>query len=78
MKTILEVKDLRKSFKEKEVVKGISFKVNKGDILGLLGPNGAGKSTSINMICTLLNKDSGEVLYVGGKYLTLIIILKRH
>ena len=65
MKTILEVKDLRKSFKEKEVVKGISFKVNKGDILGFLGPNGAGKSTSINMICTLLNKDSGEVIYEG-------------
>jgi len=65
MNPLLEVKDLRKGFKEMEVVKGISFKVNKGDILGFLGPNGAGKSTSINMICTLLDKDSGEVKYEG-------------
>jgi len=65
MKPLLEIKNLKKSFKEKEVVNGISFNVNKGDILGFLGPNGAGKSTSINMICTLLDKDSGNVIYEG-------------
>ena len=78
MKSILEVRDLKKSFKEKEVVKGISFKVNKGDILGFLGPNGAGKSTSINMICTLLNKDSGNIVYEGKEVYKLIIILKKY
>ena len=46
----LKVKNLKKSFGDKEVVKGISFDIHEGEIIGLLGANGAGKSTSIRMI----------------------------
>lgn len=63
--TLLEVKDLKKSFKKIEAVKNISFSVEKGEILGLLGPNGAGKSTTISMISTLIRPDSGSILYKG-------------
>lgn len=65
MRNILEIKSLRKNFGEKEVVKGISFNIEEGEILGLLGPNGAGKSTTINMISTILDMDKGEVLFYG-------------
>lgn len=60
---LLKVKDLKKSYKEKLVVKGISFEVAEGEVIGVLGPNGAGKSTTINMICTLLNQDNGKVIF---------------
>lgn len=63
--TLLEVKDLKKSFKKVEAVKGISFDVQKGEILGLLGPNGAGKSTTISMISTLIKPDGGKITYNG-------------
>ncbi|BCZ48683.1 multidrug ABC transporter ATPase [Clostridium gelidum] len=65
MENILSIKNLKKSFGENQVVNGLSFDVNKGDILGLLGPNGAGKSTTINMIAMLLDKESGDVLFDG-------------
>ncbi|MBO3444853.1 ABC transporter ATP-binding protein [Clostridium sp. CCUG 7971] len=62
---MLEIKSLKKSFGEKQVVNGLSFKVREGEILGFLGPNGAGKSTTISMITTILDKDSGHVLFEG-------------
>lgn len=65
MGTILEINSLRKNFGEKTVVNGLSFKVNKGEILGFLGPNGAGKSTTISMITTILDFDEGRVLFEG-------------
>lgn len=65
MENILSIKDLKKSFGETEVVRGINFDINKGDILGFLGPNGAGKSTTINIIAMLLDKESGKVIFDG-------------
>lgn len=62
---LLEVKGLKKSFKKIDAVKGISFNVKKGEILGLLGPNGAGKSTTISMISTLIKPEGGAILYDG-------------
>lgn len=62
---ILEVRDLRKKYTEVEVVKGISFDVKEGEILGFLGPNGAGKSTTINILSTALKATSGEVKFNG-------------
>lgn len=62
---LLEVKGLSKSYGALKAVDGISFKVEKGEIIGLLGPNGAGKSTTISMISTLLKPDSGQILYKG-------------
>lgn len=67
MKNILSIKNLKKSFGEKEVVNGLSFDVNEREILGFLGPNGAGKSTTINMISMLLDKEYGEILFDGEK-----------
>lgn len=60
MGAILKVKNLRKSYGDKEAVKGISFEVNKGEIFGILGPNGAGKTTTLEMIETLREIDSGS------------------
>ncbi|NLL62871.1 MAG: ABC transporter ATP-binding protein [Ruminococcaceae bacterium] len=61
----LEVKNLHKSFGEKEVLKGISFEVQSGEALGLLGRNGAGKTTTIRIIMQLFAPNEGEVLLDG-------------
>jgi len=63
--TIISVKDLKKAYGSFEAVKGISFDVYEGEIFGLLGPNGAGKSTTLEIIETLRNKTSGQVLVCG-------------
>ena len=62
---MLEVNEVKKSFGKLDVVKGVSFKVERGESFGLLGPNGAGKSTTISMICGLLSMDKGDI-EVGG------------
>ncbi len=61
----LEIQNLVKSYGEVKAVNDISFHVDKGSLFAFLGVNGAGKSTTINIICTILNKDSGKV-YVDG------------
>ena len=63
---LLEVKKLNKSFGNKEVLKDINLKLNKGKIVGLLGKNGAGKTTLIKLINDLLTPTSGEIL-INGK-----------
>jgi ABC-2 type transport system ATP-binding protein len=65
MSNILEVKDLKKVYGDKEVVKGISFSVKKGEIFGILGPNGAGKTTTLEMIETLRPIDGGTAILDG-------------
>lgn len=60
--SIIEVNNLTKKFGDIEAVKGISFKVEEGEVFGFLGPNGAGKTTTINILCTLLNPTSGEAI----------------
>lgn len=64
-KTIISVKNLQKNYGTFEAVKGISFDVFEGEIFGLLGPNGAGKSTTLEIIETLRDKTSGEVMVDG-------------
>lgn len=64
--TILDVKDLDKSFGDVHAVNNISFKVKKGELFAFLGVNGAGKSTTISIICGLLKKDKGTVLVDGS------------
>ena len=61
-KIIISVKDLTKDYGNFSAVKGISFDVKEGEIFGLLGPNGAGKSTTLEIIETLRDKTSGQVL----------------
>lgn len=65
MRTIIEVKNLQKKYGDFVAVNNISFSVFEGEIFGLLGPNGAGKSTTLEIIETLRNKTSGEVLVDG-------------
>lgn len=62
---MIEVKNLSKSYGTKPAVNGVSFNVQKGDILGFLGPNGAGKSTTMKMITGFL-QPSGGTAKVGG------------
>ena len=63
---ILEVNELRKTYATGfEALKGISLKVNKGEILALLGPNGAGKTSLISTICGITNPSSGSVVIDG-------------
>lgn len=63
--TIISVKNLVKNYGQFNAVKGISFEVMEGEIFGLLGPNGAGKSTTLEIIETLREKTSGEVIVDG-------------
>lgn len=62
---IIQVSNLVKKYGDFEAVKGISFDVQEGEIFGLLGPNGAGKSTTLEIIETLREKTSGEVIVNG-------------
>lgn len=63
MNVLLTVNHLEKSFKEKKILKGISFEVRKGEIMAILGPNGAGKSTTIRNIMGIMYPDKGEVIF---------------
>ena len=63
--SIIEVKNLTKTFNKLKAVDDISFDVKKGEIFGLLGPNGAGKSTTMRMLSTLSRPTSGTAI-IGG------------
>jgi len=63
--SILSVTGLRKAYGELMAVDGVSFDVNRNEIVGLLGPNGAGKTTTINMILGILEPDAG-VVHIEG------------
>lgn len=64
-KTVLECKNLYKKFGKKEIIKGVSTTLEKGDILGFIGPNGAGKTTMIKLILGLQKIDKGSVTING-------------
>jgi len=63
--SLLEVKDLSKSYNRRVVVKGVSFTVNAGEIVGLLGQNGAGKTTAFRMTMGMINCDAGAIFFQG-------------
>ena len=65
MSNSIEVINLSKSYKSKEAVSNINFKINENEIVGLLGPNGCGKTTTIGMILGLLKPTNGQVLING-------------
>lgn len=74
---IMELQDLRKSYNTREALKGITFSVQEGDIIGLLGPNGAGKSTLTKIIAGIEKADRGTVLYHGENILVDSIKFKK-
>ncbi len=67
---------LRKIYKKREVVKGITIKVKQGEVVGLLGPNGAGKTTSFYMIMGAVKPDGGKI-YFDGKDISSYPMYKR-
>ena len=62
---MIEVRELRKRFGSIEAVRGVSFEVGKGEVLGFLGPNGAGKTTTMRMITGFLPPTSGTAVVCG-------------
>ncbi len=62
---IIQIKNLKKKYGSIDAVSGITFEVESGKLFAFLGPNGAGKSTTIDMICTLLEPDEGEIIVNG-------------
>lgn len=67
-KNVLEVHNLSKWYAEYHAVKGISFDLREGEILGVLGPNGAGKTTTMQMLLGLTTPDSGSIHYFGKDF----------
>ena len=65
MSTILEIKNLSRSFSGKKALNGVDLSIGSGKIVGLLGPNGAGKTTLFRTICGLLDPDEGQILIDG-------------
>ena len=63
--SLLEVKNLKKSFGDNVVLKDISFNVEKGEVLSIIGPSGSGKSTLLRCITDLETEDSGEINFDG-------------
>ena len=72
----LRAEKLNKTFKSRQVVKDVSFTLQKGEVVGLLGPNGAGKTTSFYMVVGLIKADSGHIL-CRGQDITRLPIHKR-
>ena len=62
---VLEVRNLQKSFGDHAVLKDISFRVNKGDVISVIGPSGSGKSTMLRCINLLETPSGGQILYHG-------------
>lgn len=73
---ILRAENIRKRYGKREVVKGVSFDVKQGEIVGLLGPNGAGKTTSFYMIVGLIKPNEGKV-FLDDKEITDYPMYKR-
>lgn len=64
---MLSIKNLRKSFDEREVLKGINLEINEGDRVGIIGPSGCGKSTLLRCLNLLEVPDSGEIIFNDNK-----------
>src|SRR5436309_1266693 len=62
---LLDVRNLQKWYGRRQVVKGVDFEVEPGEVVGLLGPNGAGKTTSFRMTIGLIDAEAGSVLFDG-------------
>ncbi|NLB25689.1 MAG: LPS export ABC transporter ATP-binding protein [Bacteroidales bacterium] len=73
---ILRAENIVKRYRKRVVVKGVSFNVRQGEIVGLLGPNGAGKTTSFYMIVGLIQPLSGKI-YINDEEITRLPVYKR-
>ncbi len=62
MKKLLVIENLQKSYRQRNILKGVDLKVGKGEILGFVGGNGAGKTTTLNCITGLVEQDDGTII----------------
>ena len=62
---IVSIRNLKKNYGEKEVLKGINLEITPGQIIGYIGPNGAGKSTTVKILCGLISEFKGEIEIFG-------------
>ena len=62
---VIEVSNLRKTYRSTAAIDDVSFQVNNGEIFGLLGPNGAGKTTTVECLQGLRRQDSGTIRVLG-------------
>ncbi len=76
MNNFLKVENLKKTFGKKEAVKGVSFNIKSGEIVGLLGPNGAGKTTTFYMMIGIVKPDSGRI-FLDNNDISSLPIYKR-
>ncbi|HAA43031.1 MAG TPA: ABC transporter [Ruminiclostridium sp.] len=67
--TFVKIENLKKSYGRVEALKGITFEIKRGEILGIVGPNGAGKSTFFSILATISKANSGDII-VDGKSIT--------
>ena len=67
----LKAGNLKKRYGDKQVVKGVSLEINRGEVVGLLGPNGAGKTTTFYMITGMISPTEGNVYFDGDKITSL-------
>ncbi len=65
MSFAITVRDLRKSYRQQEALRGISFEIRTGEVFGLLGPNGAGKTTTVEILEGYRKRDGGTVEVLG-------------
>jgi lipopolysaccharide export system ATP-binding protein len=72
----LRAENIVKKYRKRTVVKGVSFEVNQGEIVGLLGPNGAGKTTSFYMIVGLIKPLAGKI-FIDEEEITMLPVYKR-
>ena len=72
MNNLLEIINITKRINGKEILRGISFNLEKGKVLGIMGPNGQGKTTLLNTIQGFLKVDNGEIIIDGNKLRALI------
>jgi len=63
---VISIKNLRKNYGNKTVLKDINLEVYPGQVLGYIGPNGAGKSTTVKILCGLISDFEGEILINGS------------
>ena len=74
---MLEVRNLTKTYSSIEAVRGLSFEINPGTVLGLIGPNGSGKSTTVKILAGLVEPSSGEVLFRGKPIASDLVLYKQ-
>lgn len=65
MEPVISLRNVFKSYGNKQVLKGINLEINRGQVIGYIGPNGAGKSTTVKILCGLISDYEGEVFIKG-------------